>query len=149
MKARWRYLYRAIDKDGATLDSYLSERRNTMPARRFRAEAVAGPDPCVIDTDKNPAHDEAIASPKSAGVMPAEVKHRQAKYLNNRQGEHGQLKRLIRPTQGFKSLRTARATIAGFEVMQMFKKGRFRFWIDTLGGGIEVRFAHRLFSVYA
>ena len=30
------------------------------------------------------------------------------------------------PTLGFKSLRTGRATIAGFEVMRMFKKGQVR-----------------------
>jgi transposase, IS6 family len=82
--------------------------------------------------------------------MPGEVEHRQVKYLNNRlESDHGQLKRLIRPTLGFKSMRTARATIKGFEVMRMFKKGQFRLWIEAVGGGTEVRFINRLFSVYA
>ena len=53
----------------------------------------------------------------------------QAKYLDNRlECDHGKLKRLIRPTLGFQSTKTARATIKGFEVMRMFKKGQFRLW---------------------
>jgi len=48
-------------------------------------------------------------------------------------------KRLIKPTSGFKSMRTAYATVKGFEVMRMFKKGRFNFW--KYGQGIfgEIR----------
>src|SRR3954470_16260360 len=56
------------------------------------------------------------------------------------------LKRLIRPTLGFQSMRTARATIKGFEVMRMFKKGQFKFWIDAVGGGTEARFINHLFG---
>ena len=47
------------------------------------------------------------------------------KYLNNRiEADHGKLKRLIKPTLGFKSMKTAYATIQGFELMHMFKKGQ-------------------------
>jgi len=153
VKGRWRYLYRAIDKDGAALDFYLSERRNTKAAKRFLGAALRRSRdwvPRVINTDKNPTYGEAIAALKSEGVIPRYVEHRQAKYLNNRlEGDHGQLKRLIRPTLGFKSMRTARATIAGFEVMRMFRKGQFRLWIESIGGGTEVTFVKRLFGLYA
>ena len=45
------------------------------------------------------------------------------KYLNNRlEGDHGKLKRLIKPTLGFQSMKTAYATIKGFEVMRMFRR---------------------------
>ena len=72
------------------------------------------------------------------------------KYLNNRlEGDHGKLKRLIRPTLGFQSMKTAYATIKGFEVMRMFKKGQFTPWIDALGGGTEASFVNRLFGIYA
>ncbi len=58
----------------------------------------------MIHTDKNPAYGEAIAALKKEGTMPRHVEHRQVKYLNNRlEADHGQLKRLIRPTLGFKS----------------------------------------------
>ncbi len=43
----------------------------------------------------------------------------------------------------------ARATLKGFEVMRMFKKGRFGSWIEAVGGGTEVRFISRLFGLQA
>ena len=44
--------------------------------------------------------------------------------------------------------KTAYATIKGFEVMRMFKKGQFTTWIDAVGGGTEARFINRLFGLY-
>jgi hypothetical protein len=53
--------------------------------------------------------------------LPEATQHRQVKYLNNRlEGDHG--KRLTKPTLGFQSVKTAYATIKGFEVMRMFRK---------------------------
>jgi hypothetical protein len=52
-------------------------------------------------------------------------------------------------TLGFKSMKTAYATIKGFEVMQMFKKSQFAPWIDAIGGGSEARFINRMFGLYA
>ena len=40
VKGRWKYLYRAIDKEGATLDFYLADRRNAKAAKRFLAKAL-------------------------------------------------------------------------------------------------------------
>jgi transposase, IS6 family len=49
---------------------------------------------------------------------------------------------------GFQSMRTARATIKGCEVMRMFKKGQFRLGIEAVGGGSEARFISRhLFGI--
>jgi transposase, IS6 family len=45
-------------------------------------------------------------------------------------------------------MKTAYATIKGFEVMRMFKKGQFTAWIDAIGGGTEARFIHRMFGLY-
>lgn len=153
VKGRWRYLYRAIDKDGATLDFHLSERRDARAAGRFLAAALKRSRewvPRVISTGKNPAYGEAIAALEKQGLVPPTVEHRQAKYLNNRlEGDHAQLKRLIRPTLGFKSMRAARATITGFELMRMFRRGQFRLWVEAVGGGTEARFVNRLFGLYA
>ncbi len=45
------------------------------------------------------------------------------KCLNNVvEADHGKLKRLIKPTPGFKSMKTACATIKGFEAMRALKK---------------------------
>ena len=140
-------------KEGATLDFYLADRRNAKAAKRFLAKALRRSRdwiPRVINTDKNPAYGEAIAELKKEGRLPKDTQHRQVKYLNNRlEGDHGKLKRLIRPTLGFQSMKTAYTTIKGFEVMRMFKKGQFTAWIDAIGGGTEARSINRLFGLYA
>ena len=47
------------------------------------------------------------------------------KYLNNVvEADHGKLKLLLRPVRGFKTLKTAYATIKGFEVMRALRKGQ-------------------------
>jgi transposase, IS6 family len=153
VKGRWKYLYRAIDKEGATLDFYLADRRNAKAAKRFLAKALRRSRdwiPRIINTDKNPAYGEAIAELKKEGLLPKDTQHRQVKYLNNRlECDHGKLKRLIQPTLGFQSMKIAYATIKGFEVMRMFKKGQFTAWLDANGSGTEASFVNRLFGLYA
>jgi IS6 family transposase len=39
VKGQWAYLYRAVDKDGDTIDFYLSATRNTKAAKRFLGKA--------------------------------------------------------------------------------------------------------------
>ena len=70
------------------------------------------------------------------------------KYHNNvTEADHGKLKRLIRPVRGFKTLKTAYATIKGSEVMRALRKGQTG--IFTLQGGIfdEVRIVERAFDL--
>ena len=126
---RWTYLHRALDKHGTTIDFYLSPTRNTAAAKRFLAKAVRGlkdwEQPQIINTDKAPSYGAAIAELKKEGKLPKELEHRQAKYLNNVvEADHGKLKQLIRPVRGFKILKTAYATIKGFEVMRALRKGQ-------------------------
>jgi len=40
------------------------------------------------------------------------------------EADHGKLKQLIRPVRGFKTLKTAYATIKGFAVMRALRKGQ-------------------------
>ena len=80
VKGRWKYLYRGIDKDGATLDIYLADRRNAKAAKRFLSAALKRSrdwTPRVINTDKNPAYGEAIAELKKEGWLPKDTRHRQ------------------------------------------------------------------------
>ena len=128
-RGKWAYLYRALDKLGNTIDSYLSATRNTKAAKRFLGEALRGlkvwEQPEVLNTDKAPTDAAAIAQLKAEGQCPNEMKHRQVKYLNNVvEADHGKLKLLIGPVRGFKTMRTAYATIEGFEVMCALRKGR-------------------------
>lgn len=127
------YLYRALDKPGNTIDFYLSSTRNTKAAKRFLRKALNSIPkdyyPKCINTDKNPTYGKALRELKSEGKCSPNLKHRQVRYLNNIiEADHDKLKRLIDPTLSFKSMRTASATIKGFEVMLMFKKVRFDFW---------------------
>jgi len=79
----------------------------------------------VINTDKAPTYAAALADLKKEGQCPAETLHRQVKYLNNViEADHGKIKQLIRPVRGFKTLKTAYATIKGFEVMRALRKGQ-------------------------
>ena len=71
------------------------------------------------------------------------------KYLNNLiEADHGKLKRLIKPTLGFKSMNTAYATIKGFELMRMFKKGQMDAWKYGQGLIGEIRLIKRQFDIY-
>ena len=125
----------------------------TLAAERFLSKALRRSKhyiPARINTDKNPAYGQALAELRAEGKVPEFVELQQVKYLNNRlESDHGKLKRLIKPTLGFQSMRTAAATIKGFEVMRMFKKGQFDGWIRFVGGGTEVSFINRLFGIHA
>jgi transposase-like protein len=62
---------------------------------------------------------------KRAGELWRSSKLHQAKYLNNIvEQDHRRIKRLVRPGLGFASFRTARRTLAGYEVMAMVRKGQ-------------------------
>ena len=70
------------------------------------------------------------------------------KYLNNVvEADHGKLKQLIRPVRGFKTLKTAYATIKGFEVMRARRKGQAAMF--AIQGGIvgEARIVERAFGI--
>jgi IS6 family transposase len=96
--------------------------------------------PRSINTDKNPTYGIAINQLKAEGKCSHNLEHRQVKYLNNIiESDHGKLKRLIKPTLGFKSMKTAYATIKGFEIMRMFKKGKFDLWKYGQGINGEIR----------
>jgi len=86
---------------------------------------------------------------KKSGKCNLDVEHRQVKYLNNRlEADHGKLKRLIKPVRGFKSMKTAYATIKGFEVMRIFKKGQMRVWQQLPGIKGEVWLVEKQFGIH-
>jgi transposase-like protein len=154
VRGRWTYLYRAVDKHGATIDFYLSPTRNTKAAKRFLGKALKGLKawemPRVINTDRAPAYGAALAELKAEGKCPKGTQHRQVKYLNNvLEADHGKLKQLIRPVRGFKTLKTAYATIKGFEVMRALKKGQAGLFNLTGDARGEARLIERIFGLGA
>ncbi len=56
---------------------------------------------------------------------------------------------MIRPTLGFKTMKSAYATIKGFEVMRALKKGQARPWRYQEGIMGEVRLIERNFGLAA
>jgi len=126
VKGRWMYLYRAVDKNGDTIDFYLAAHRDQLAAARFLKKSLGSSHtiiPRVINVDKAPSYPPAVNSAKQAGYLPDETELRQVKYLNNGvEGDHGKMKRLISPGLGFWSFNTARKTLRGYEIMRMIKK---------------------------
>jgi IS6 family transposase len=124
---QWKYLFRAVDKHGQLIDFMLSSRRDTGAAYRFLRKALKTMSdwpPSSITTDKLASYPKAIRRLQSEGMLSRDVEHRTSKYLNNIiEADHGALKRLTRPTRGFQRMKTASATLKGFEVMRMIRRG--------------------------
>jgi IS6 family transposase len=108
------------------IDFMLLDRRNTCAAYRFLGKALKmmrNWPPHSITTDKLGSYPKAIRRLQREGKLPQDTKHRTSKNLNNIiEADHGGLKRVIRPTRGFQTMRTASATIKGFEVMRMIRR---------------------------
>ena len=72
IKGKWKYLYRAVDSTGQTIDFILSAKRDAKTAKRFfRKMLKAAPhsSPRVINVDKNPAYPPAIEQPHSTATV--------------------------------------------------------------------------------
>lgn len=121
---QWKYLYRAVDRRGDTIDFLLRAHRDCAAARRFfeRAMELHGV-PDKITIDKSGANTAAIVSMRADSG--ADIEMRQSKYLNNIvEQDHRAIKRVVRPMLGFKAFRCARALIAGIEAMHIINKGQ-------------------------
>jgi transposase-like protein len=108
INGQWKYLYRAVNQGGETVDFLLTAKRDTTAARCFLAKAMAQyGQPDSITIDKSGANHAAIQN-YNAGQETV-VAIRQNKYLNNLvELDHCAVKRIIRPMLGFKSCRCAR-----------------------------------------
>jgi transposase-like protein len=124
VKGTWKYLYRAVDKAGATVDFLLTAKRDRKAALRFLRKAIKwNGTPEKITIDKSGANTAAIESHNAEHEAGIEI--RQVKYLNNIvEQDHRAIKRLVRPMLGFKSFRSAAVTLAGIELMHMIRKGQ-------------------------
>jgi transposase-like protein len=122
VKGEWRYLYRAVDKSGQTIDFLLTKHRDTEAALRFLRQAIHRHGvPETITIDGSEANEAAIKRYNEAHGTHIII--RQVKYLNNIvEQDHRAVKRLARPRLGFKSFDAAQATLAGIELMHMLKK---------------------------
>ena len=124
VKGVWRYLYRAVDKQGQTVDFLLSAKWDKEAARQFFDKAMQySDDPETVTLDKSVANKAAMDDINADRNIP--IKVRQVKYLNNIvEQDHRAVKRIIRPMLGFKTFQSAKSVIAGIELMHMIRKGQ-------------------------
>jgi putative transposase len=110
---QWKYLHRAVDRAGDTVDSLLTAKRNKAAARRFLERAInLHRVPEKITIDKSGANTAAIESVKADACV--DILMRLNKYLNNIvEQEHRAVKRVTQPMLGFKSFWSARILIGG------------------------------------
>tara|TARA_Y100001951_G_scaffold103660_1_gene113010 strand:- start:719 stop:1396 length:678 start_codon:yes stop_codon:yes gene_type:complete len=129
VRGEWCYLYRAVDRNGQTLDFMLSEHRDEAAALRFLAQAISSnglPRACAIDKSgaNTAALKEINAALRKVG-SDRRIRVFRSKYLNNIvEQDHRGVKRRIRPMLGFKSFRSATATLDGIETAHMIRKGQ-------------------------
>jgi putative transposase len=124
VKGQWRYLYRAVDKTGQTIDFLLTEERDEQAAKRFLTKAIRRHGvPEKITIDGSAANEAAIKSyNKDHGTV---ITIRKIKYLNNIvEQDHRGVKRLTRPMLGFKAFDAAQSTLTGIALMHMLRKGQ-------------------------
>ena len=82
VKGEWRYLYRAVDKDGNTIDFLLRAHRDKTAARRYFEKSIAQNGvPETVTIDKSGASLAALEVINDDRETP--IKIRQSKYLNN------------------------------------------------------------------
>lgn len=152
VKGEWKYLYRAVDSEGNTLDFMLSAFRDARAAERFfrkTLKASHNSSPRVINVDKNAVYPPAIDELKADQTLTKTTELRTAKYLNNIvEQDHRFIKRLVNPAMGFGSFNTARRTLRGYEAMNMIRKGQIQGVEkgDILG---QVEFVSQIFAVVA
>ena len=148
----WRYLYRAVDGAGQTIDFLLSAARDAAAARRFFVRALGrgrGTVPRLVVTDRLAGYRTALGGLKRDGRLPASVRHLRGRWLNNRvEQDHRRVKRRTRPMLGFKRFATARRALAGVEAMAMLAKGQVR-GVGPGDASAQRAFVLRIFGVAA
>ncbi|MBM1175597.1 IS6 family transposase [Microvirga arabica] len=136
VRGQWKYLYRAIDSNGDTVEFWFSERRNLSAAKRFLRKALkrhGRPERIVIDGSQT--NREAILSCDAESRLQDRsrrslkpIRIRQSAYLNNRiEQDHRAIKWRIRPMLGFKAITTAQVILSGIEMIHMMRKGQAKY----------------------
>src|SRR5207342_952871 len=122
VKGEWRYLYRAVDKQGQTIDFLLTQERDEQAAKRFLTKAIRRHGvPEKITIDGSAANEAAIQSYNEEHGTAIAI--RKSKYLNNIvEQDHRGVKRITRPMLGFKAFDAAQSILTGIELMRMIKK---------------------------
>ena len=127
IKGQWKYLYRAVDTAGQTVDFLLTAKRDAAAALRFFRKAIRHHgEPEAVTIDKSGANTAALATLNADKPDEKKMTIRKSKYLNNLiEQDHRNIKRRIRAMLGFKSFRRAQTLLAGIELIHMICKGQY------------------------
>ena len=120
-------MYRAVDREGKTVEFRLSTRRDVAAAKAFFRKAIKsqGSTPRTITLDGYAASHRAVREMKTSGQLAADTKLRSSKYLNNLiEQDHRGVKLRIGAMLGIKWSSAAAATIAGIELLRRIHKGQ-------------------------
>lgn len=122
VKGKWCYLYRAVDKQGNTIDFLLTKRRKRMSAQSFLIKAIENNgEPELINIDKSGSNKHAIKIYNKRSFSKIQI--RQCKYLNNIvEQDHRFVKKRIVRGLGFKEFESAKRTLSGIEIVHMIRK---------------------------
>ncbi|MED1619849.1 IS6 family transposase, partial [Aneurinibacillus migulanus] len=126
VRGKWCYLYRAIDKDGHTLNIQLRKKRDHQAAYAFMKRLVKTfGEPTVLTTDKAPALLCAFNKLREQGFY-LKTTHCTIKYLNNPiEQDPRHVKRCFSKSAGFQNLRHASRTLKGIETIHaIYKQNR-------------------------
>ena len=124
-----RFLYRAVDKEGNTVDFLLTKRRQKMSAQKLFNKAIGNNGrPRIVNIDKSGSNKTALWAVNKRDLSFKKIKIRQVKYLNNIiEQDHRRVKRRIVNYTGFKEFESAQRTLAGIEVVNIILKDQIMY----------------------
>ncbi len=149
---QWKYLYRALDKEGNTIEFMLSAKRDIPAVKRFFQKMMKADHrrlPFSISVDKHASYPDAFTASQEEKVIPSDCRLRRTKYLTNVvEQDHRFIRRRWRAMQCFRSFHTAERTIEGIEALHMLHKGQAK-RLDGRDVAGQAKFVAELFGVAA